>query len=75
MEGDGQMAFKAGEEVDHLFKTYPEGGLCYFPSVCYLIDDFLDHVDDEGLFPDLNREYRRTTKEVKKVVATSTCPS
>jgi hypothetical protein len=55
VEGGG-MAFKAGEAVDHLLETYPKCGLCYLPSVCCLIDDFLDDVDEEGVFPDPNME-------------------
>jgi hypothetical protein len=72
VEGDDQMAFKASEVVDHLFETCPEGGLCYLPSASHLIGDLLDYVDDEGLFPDPNRESRRTAKEFKKAVVVTT---
>ena len=38
MEGDGDRAFVAGERVDKLFLTYPDGNLPEMPSANQLIN-------------------------------------
>jgi hypothetical protein len=41
MEGDGELAFKAGTSVDALIALYPDGQVCTLPSANNLIEQHL----------------------------------
>jgi hypothetical protein len=64
MEGDGDLAFKAGTSVDALIALYPDGQVCTLPSANHLIEQHLQWAEAQGLFPPLDPVIRQTVKEV-----------
>jgi hypothetical protein len=44
MEGDGDLAFAAGERADNLFLTYPDGNLPETPSANQLINQAVEFI-------------------------------
>jgi hypothetical protein len=62
MEGDGELAFKAGTSVDVIIALYPDGKVCTLPSANHLIEQHLQWAEAQGLFPPLEPVIRQTAK-------------
>jgi hypothetical protein len=64
MEGDDQLALKAGISVDALVALCPDGKVCTLPSDNRLIEQHLPWAEAQDLFHPLEPVIRQTVKEV-----------
>lgn len=69
-EGDGELCFKVGCQVEDLFDMYPDRGLCRMPSVDRLVEESVKFIFENPEYqrPDTHRHQAQFLPEIHRAV-------